>query len=141
MKNVKQILIVRKDLKMRKGKIGAQCAHASMGAILNLMKSKIIPNEFNHNHSKKQLILEYYIENSVLGSWLDGSFTKICVYVESEEELLALHEQAKKAGLINCLITDSGKTEFNGVPTNTVLAIGPAYDEALDPITGKLPLY
>jgi len=128
---------------MRKGKIAAQAAHASLGAILGQMQEKYIVNEFNWKYGKRQRILEYYAEEeqqSDLGYWLDHDFTKICVYVNSEEELLALEAKAKEAGLINCLIKDSGKTEFNGIPTHTVLAIGPARDSRLKPITGHLPL-
>lgn len=125
---------------MRKGKIAAQAAHASMGAIFSIMERKYIPNELNWEWGKSQMILEYYSEKSDIGRWLEKEFTKICVYVNSEEELLELEKKAKEAGLIHCLIKDSGKTEFNGVPTHTVLAIGPARDSKLKPITGHLPL-
>lgn len=131
---------------MRKGKIAAQAAQAalaSLGAILGEMEEKYIPNEFNWKHGKRQRILEYYTEEEVqsdLGYWLEHDFTKICVYVNSEEELLVIEQKAKEVGLINCLIKNSGKTEFNGVPTHTVLAVGPARDSRLKPIAGHLPL-
>lgn len=72
--------------------------------------------------------------------WVSGIFTKICVYVNSEEELLALKEKADKLGVASALVTDNGQTEFHGIPTHTVLAIGPADSESIDPITGELPL-
>ena len=73
--------------------------------------------------------------------WIDGIFKKICVYVNSEEELLKIKEQAEAKGLITCLITDRGLTEFNGVPTNTALAVGPDTYEKIDEVCKGLPLY
>lgn len=127
---VKQILVIRKDLKMRRGKEIAQGSHASLGAILSIVKR---PFSF----------FRYFFvqKGSPLQLWLDGPFAKICVTVNSEAELLDLHQRAKDAGLLHCLITDSGKTEFHGVPTHTVLAIGPAFEKDVNKITGHLPLY
>ena len=73
--------------------------------------------------------------------WKENCFTKICLYVNSEEELLSVVEKAKDANIPVALITDSGKTEFNGVPTNTCCAIGPDLSERINEITGNLPLY
>jgi len=77
---------------------------------------------------------------SSLYEWLNGGFAKITTYVDTEEELLALYDRAKAAGLRCALITDSGRTEFGGVPTNTCIAIGPDYAENIDPITKNLKL-
>lgn len=74
-------------------------------------------------------------------AWLDGRFAKICCRVDSEEELLAIHEKASQEGLEVHLIMDSGKTEFHGVPTNTCLAIGPEEASRFDAITGELKLF
>ena len=125
--NVKQVIVVRKDLNMRKGKIAAQASHASMGAILML-----------RDKTKQDFVLEL---SEPVKYWLDNSFTKICVYVNSEEELVALSIKATQLGILNCLITDSGKTEFNGVPTTTCLAIGPDLVENVNLITDKLSLF
>ena len=73
-------------------------------------------------------------------AWLTGAFAKVCCRVDSEEELMAIHEKAVEAGLEVHLITDSGKTEFHGVPTRTCLAIGPDDAEKIDAITGQLQL-
>lgn len=124
---VKQVIVVRKDLNMRKGKIAAQVAHASMGAILS----------FRDSFDGDTVVLRPTEEALY---WLDTSFTKICVYVNSEEELVRLHERARAAGVVSCLITDNGLTEFNGVPTKTCGAIGPALVKDVDGITGGLPL-
>ena len=99
-----------------------------MGVLLKLMTSQ---------EGGRFLPLE---AGSPLQQWLDGSFTKITVSVNSEQELLDLQAKAEAAGLLNYLITDNGKTEFHGVPTRTALAIGPARDEDLKPLTGHLPL-
>jgi PTH2 family peptidyl-tRNA hydrolase len=124
----KQVIVIRKDLKMRRGKEIAQGAHASLGAVLRVTfdnedGSRLIPADPR------------------LTPWLDSSFTKVTVTVNSEAELLELHEKAKTAGLITCLIQDSGKTEFNGVPTFTTLAVGPDTREKVEGVTGHLPLY
>ena len=77
--------------------------------------------------------------------WLQGRFTKICVSVDSEAELLAIYQKAKDTGLLCSLIQDCGQTEFkdaegNPVPTYTCCAIGPAKSESIDSITGGLKL-
>jgi peptidyl-tRNA hydrolase, PTH2 family len=113
---MKQIIVMRKDLNMRSGKMIAQGAHASMKATLE---------NLNHPNVKE---------------WLSGAFTKIAVSVDSEEEMFEIMNRAKEAGLITALITDSGKTEFNNIPTNTCIAIGPASHNDLLPITGTLKL-
>lgn len=126
---MKQVIVMRNDLGMRKGKMIAQGAHASMGAILPYLGVGLKPGG------------GVALGTGLINEWLAGSFKKICVRVDSENELLQVYEQAtKEAGLITCLITDSGLTEFHGVPTVTCCAIGPDTDENLDPITGELKL-
>jgi len=127
MKESKQMLIVRKDLNMRKGKIAAQCAHASMKAVLDQMVSK-----------DSKMVLD--LKDEALKSWIDGKFTKICVSVDSEKELHEIFGNAKSAGLTCSMITDAGLTEFGGVPTKTCCAIGPNWAEDIDKITGHLKL-
>ena len=116
MSELKQMIVMRKDLNMRKGKMVAQGAHASMKALLENMEH---PN---------------------IKQWLAGPFAKIVVSVDSEQELIDVYNRAVSAGLIAALITDAGRTEFNGVATNTCIAVGPATAEQLAPITGHLKL-
>ena len=59
----------------------------------------------------------------------------------SEAELLAVYGKAVSAGVLVNLITDRGLTEFGGTPTRTCLAVGPDYDDRVDPVTGDLELY
>ena len=72
--------------------------------------------------------------------WLEGSFTKICVSVNSEQELLDIYNKALENNINVKLIQDNGLTEFGGVKTYTCLALGPDYPEVLDPLTKHLPL-
>lgn len=122
----KQTIVLRKDLNMRKGKMVAQGAHASLRAILML----------GHEEDGRFVIPL----DERLAPWLLGRFKKICVSVNSEAELLELHERARQAGLIAALIQDAGLTEFGGVPTYTALAVGPDREDRIDAITGLLPL-
>ena len=75
-----------------------------------------------------------------LHEWLETSFAKVCLQVGSEEELLALKEKAEGLGIPTALVTDAGRTEFHGVPTNTCIAIGPASNQVIDSVTGSLKL-
>lgn len=134
MSKVKQVIIIRKDLKMTKGKMIAQGSHASTGVILGLMDRKVSEPRDEYEMTLK------VSKGSALEAWLDVIFTKICVYVESEEELVELYNQAIAANLPACLITDRGLTHFKGVPTKTALAIGPCFSADVDIITGNLPL-
>lgn len=73
--------------------------------------------------------------------WLEGSLRKVTVKVGSEAELLSIYDRALEAGVLVHLITDRGLTEFGGTPTRTCLAVGPDYDDRVDPVTGDLELY
>jgi PTH2 family peptidyl-tRNA hydrolase len=73
--------------------------------------------------------------------WLGvGGFKKICLQVETEEELDEIYNKALAKGIHCAMIIDSGKTEFKGVPTKTCCAIGPWNEEEIDEITGHLDL-
>jgi PTH2 family peptidyl-tRNA hydrolase len=113
---LQQVIVIRKDLTMRMGKIVAQAGHAIEGAIVGNLSDKRVK------------------------TWQKTGKTKICVYVESEEELLNIYQTALSRGHIVNLVIDSGLTEFNGVPTKTCCAIGPATKEQLSDITGHLKL-
>lgn len=112
---MKQVLVIRKDLNMRKGKMVAQGSHACLKASMSILGSR------------------------KLADWIEDGQTKICVSVDSLEELLMIHENAKLANLPRAIVLDAGKTEFNQ-PTYTAVAIGPADDAEIDKITGHLKL-
>jgi PTH2 family peptidyl-tRNA hydrolase len=126
---VKQVLVVRRDLNMRKGKMSAQCAHASLGSVTQFMAESIVSGGY------------YFFPPKDMQEWLfDGPFIKIVVGCDDEEELLQLEQVCKEAGVIHRLIQDAGRTEFHGEPTYTVLAVGPGETETIDKITGHLKL-
>lgn len=123
---IKQVIVMRHDLKMRRGKQIAQGAHAAMAFLCRRLQEQgsVSLNDFSE----------------VERTWLTGAFAKVCCRVNSEEELLEIHDKARAAGLEVHLITDSGKTEFHGQPTRTCLAIGPDEAAKIDPLTGHLEL-
>jgi len=131
--NTKQVIVIRKDLQMRKGKMIAQGAHASMKVILDMM----INNYEDEDYKGFSIGV---IKGSPLENWLLGIFTKVVVGCDSEEELLHLRFQAIDKNIPNAIIKDAGKTEFHSVPTFTALAIGPDEVSKIDEITGHLKL-
>ena len=149
--NTKQVIVFRKDLlkgpnAIRKGKFGAQVAHASLGSLLKLFnryKQEPIKLGLHGESEPGQVQYEYSVvfkEKSVLDDWLKDKFTKVVVSVDSEEELLELNKALDETYIPHALITDAGLTEFHGVPTNTCLGIGPYISEEIDKFTGNLPL-
>ena len=128
----KMAIIIRKDLEMHKGKIAAQASHAVLGCILT---QGYYSEDMNHvKHFDLSL-------RDALKDWIEHAFTKVTLAVNSDEELLAFEQAAKEAGLPCKLITDCGYTVFNGIPTNTCLAIGPAWNEEIDALCNNLKLY
>ncbi len=127
----KQVIVIRRDLRMRRGKEIAQGAHAASAWLADRVIQDIWPNED----------VAHLSVTTAQRSWLQCSFRKVTVKVNSEEELIAVYAEALDAGLEVHLITDRGLTEFGGVPTRTCLAVGPDYDDLIDPVTGDLELY
>ena len=127
----KQVLVMKKFPSLRTGKYVAQGAHAAVGAVFALGKL----DDYGDN-----LIIPLY--NPFVREWITGSFAKVCLQADTtlDQELIDLQNKAKAAGLPTSLITDSGRTEFNGVPTMTALGIGPGSIEEIDKITGHLKL-
>ena len=132
-RKVKQVIVIRKDLNMRKGKMIAQGSHASMKFILD--RGHFGQAELDHPEE-----FHSSIADEATKQWMRGLFTKVCVSVSSEEELESVFNSAKEKGLKVSMITDAGLTEFNGVPTKTCLAIGPDWSDEIDPITSHLKL-
>lgn len=129
----KQVLVMKKfpkDRNMRTGKYVAQGAHASTGALLSLGgisadgKSFVIP-----------------LDNPFVHAWITTNFKKVTCYVDNDADLVEIYNQARKAGLAASLIRDAGLTEFNGVPTLTAVGVGPDDEEAINKVTGHLPLF
>lgn len=117
------VIVVRKDLNMRKGKIGAQVAHASMKVLLDRMSTerRVVPvfliNEKSDKMGptyQKEIIIKsmMFDPGSELDQWFNGLFTKIVLGVDSEEELFELRNKAAFLDLPFAVIQDAGKTEF-----------------------------
>ena len=136
----KMMIVMRRDLKMRKGKIAAQAGHACIDAILMALNKEGRMNDFEMTLDGFNLKTT---DKSVtpLSDWFSYGCAKVCVYVESEEELLSIAQKASEKGIIFSVITDAGMTEFHGVPTKTCLALEPLPAEVADELTGDLPLY
>ena len=112
---------------MRKGKMIAQGAHAAMAVLLE-----------GATATDHDITIEL---DAAAHQWLvSGRVTKICVGVDSEAALDDVVARAKAAGVPCALIVDAGRTEFHGVETKTCCAVGPAWAEDVDKITGMLPL-
>lgn len=112
MDELKQVILVRDDLKMSKGKVAAQVAHAAVEAVLKSEKSKI-------------------------SNWRNQGMKKITLKVLSEQDLYKFLQIAKDNNLKTALIKDAGRTQ---IPkgTTTCLAIGPDKSNLIDNITGQL---
>ncbi len=120
---VKQVICYRRDLKMRKGKIAAQVAHAAMAVFFR--------GDHGDDH---QLVVPL---PGPVAVWAKGRFAKVVLSVETEEDLLTVAGEANRRGIPNAVITDAGKTEFKGVPTRTTVAIGPWASAEIDEVTGR----
>ena len=123
MTNIKMVIVLRKDLNMRKGKMAAQASHAAQEALID--RSTGAPQL----KSNPEILL-----------WLAADYKKVVVSVNSEAELLALSERARQLGLNHHLVKDLGHTEFHGVETYTALALGPAQADLIDSLSGELSL-
>ena len=117
LENFKQVIVVRTDLKMGKGKLAVQVAHASVSAL--------------------QLCRKY--KSRWVESWFSENQRKICVKINSEDDLRVLKGKIDYAGIPNALIEDAGLTQLEP-GTVTCLGIGPVPSEVVDRYTGDLKL-
>lgn len=138
----KQMIVMRRDLKMRKGKIAAQAGHACVEATLMALTREGRLGEVRVTPDQGWIYLEDEgTPATPLSDWFDAGVAKVCVYVDSEEELLDLAARGRELGFAVALIRDAGHTEFHGEPTYTCLAFEPLAADQIDPLTGDLPLY
>ncbi len=115
--DLKQAIVVRTDLEMGKGKIAAQCAHASLSAYLETERT-------NPEDAEK---------------WIEEGMKKVVLKVAGEKELFLYFQQAKDAGLPVEIIRDAGLTQIEG-GSATCFGIGPADAKEINKIVGKLKL-
>jgi peptidyl-tRNA hydrolase, PTH2 family len=130
--SIKLVIAVRRDLHMTRGKEIAQACHAVVGVLLR-------QGGYTYDSAAGELDHVRMDKNTL--AWLEGGSAKICVKVNSEQELYDLEKKAGNAGIQSCLIIDDGLTMFHGVKTPTCIAIGPAEALDIDFITGGLALY
>lgn len=120
----KMVIVVRNDLGMGKGKIAAQVGHAAVLCAIESYKQK-----------EASLLID-----SDYDRWMqEGCQKKVVVKVNTLDELNVIEAHAKNAGQVHAKITDFGLTQIEP-NTVTVLGIGPAPAEKLDPIVGHLKL-
>ncbi|WP_457549131.1 peptidyl-tRNA hydrolase Pth2 [Archaeoglobus sp.] len=114
MNEIKQVIVVRDDLKLSRGKLAVQVAHAS---IIGYEKA----------------------DRKIVEAWKMQGQKKIVLKVNSLEELMKIKEKAEKLGLPTGIVTDAGLTE---IPQGTITAvvIGPDEAKKIDKVTGNLPL-
>jgi peptidyl-tRNA hydrolase, PTH2 family len=111
---MKQVILARQDLKLPKGKLAAQVAHASVEAVL---KS----------------------DSEVVKKWRNEGMAKIVLKVADEKELIKYFQMAKDQGITASLITDAGRTVI-APGTKTCVGIGPDEEEKIDDLTSELKL-
>ena len=111
---MKIVIAVRGDIKMGKGKLAVQVAHAAVECVIRSQRREV-------------------------DAWRAEGGKKIAVKATNLEELLDLQSRAKGLGIVSYLVCDRGLTQFSE-PTITCLGIGPAKDELLDTLTGGMKL-
>jgi peptidyl-tRNA hydrolase len=111
---LKQVIVVNEALRLPRGKLAAQVAHAAVAAML-------------------------WAEDDMVNAWLDDGMPKVVLRVDDEAALLTLHEAARARKLPAELIADAGRTVLEP-GTITCLGIGPAEDDKINAVTGELSL-
>jgi len=111
---MKQVILVRHDLKLPKGKMSAQVGHAATEAVLKSHKDD-------------------------LSKWRSGGMKKVVLYVADEKELFKYKHEAEDSGIVTAVITDAGRTVVEP-GTVTCIGIGPDSEEKIDKVTGHLKM-
>lgn len=114
---LKQVILVRTDIKMGKGKLAAQVAHASIQC-------------FYITLSKKP---------GIAHQWIKEGQKKVVLKVPDYRSALDRYEKAVRNGIIACIVYDAGHTQLEP-GTLTTVGIGPDKEELIDYITGDLKL-
>eukprot|EP00010_Vexillifera_abyssalis_P008360 CAMPEP_0201544486 /NCGR_PEP_ID=MMETSP0173_2-20130828/1103_1 /ASSEMBLY_ACC=CAM_ASM_000268 /TAXON_ID=218659 /ORGANISM="Vexillifera sp., Strain DIVA3 564/2" /LENGTH=157 /DNA_ID=CAMNT_0047952615 /DNA_START=20 /DNA_END=489 /DNA_ORIENTATION=+ len=86
----KQVLVVRMDIGMKRGKAAAQCCHASLGAYKRALKQTPM----------------------AVKAWETFGTAKVTLKVNSFEEIKQVEAAAKEKGLPTYLVQDAGRTQI-----------------------------
>ncbi|KAJ1967600.1 hypothetical protein IWQ62_001754 [Dispira parvispora] len=116
--DLKLVLVIRKDLEMSKGKVAAQCCHATLGCYQRINKTN----------------------PKMLQAWEYTGQAKVTVKCDDEKDMLALQEHARSLGLTCYSVRDAGRTQIPA-GSRTVLGIGPGPISLVNQVTGRLKLY
>ncbi len=111
---MKQVIVVRDDIGMSRGKLAAQCCHASLNAAKKAKKA-------------------------ALASWEKIGQKKIVLRAKDEKEIMKIADGCKEARIPFYVVSDAGLTEL-APGTVTAIGIGPETEEKINRITGSLPL-
>lgn len=144
--NMKQYIIIRKDLPMSAGKLAAQACHASMSFLTHILANHI--ENVNGSYEIKNML----IDKELWEEWLNpsSSFAKVILSVKNENQLNKIITKAKEYGLIEnkdfYCIKDEARTELSEYTDDdgkvlTCIGFKPCKEEDLKPIVGKLQLY
>lgn len=116
MDDFKMVLVVRNDLKMGKGKIAAQCSHATLG-----LYKKV-----------------FFRAPKALQRWESCGQVKVVTKVESEDEMLLLQAKANSLKVASHITIDAGRTQIAPNSRTVMSLLGPA--DIVDEVTGSLKL-
>lgn len=114
---LKQVIVVRTDLRIGKGKLATHVAHAAVESFVKTLSEK----------------------PEIARKWLSQGQKKVVLKVSNLHELLEIYREAIREGLVAVLIRDAGLTQLEP-GTITCVGIGPDYSSKIDKITGKLKL-
>ncbi|BCS90934.1 MAG: peptidyl-tRNA hydrolase [Candidatus Micrarchaeota archaeon] len=115
--DIKQVIIIRNDLKMGKGKIASQAAHASLAAY------------------KKVLSLD----KKIVECWEENGSKKVVLKIESLDKLNEILRKLEDFNIPYVVIIDRGLTQVEP-GTLTAVGIGPWLSESIDRVTRDLKL-
>ena len=119
MESYKQAILIRTDLDMSKGKIAAQASHAAVDAVIRVLE------------------VDRLFKSDIFKSWKRQGMKKVILKVSGKEELFKFKSAAEREGIKVAIIKDAGMTELPP-GTYTALAIGPAREDKVDKVCGKL---
>ncbi len=113
-KDYKQVILIRQDLKLSKGKMASQASHASVECVLKSNRDDV-------------------------DKWRRQGMKKVVLKVKDLKELMKYKKQAEDLGLVTSFVTDAGKTHLKP-GTTTCVGIGPDKEGKIDTVTGHLKL-